>query len=125
MGSGVSTRQLEKETATMEKGEQGKSVQCGDTVKGKHKVDMDTLVDIEMSTKGPGHARRSKGSMSSEELTICRTRHTETVITKSKVIKALTYQYPTGRTFNKRCRPNFSRRANLCCFTAEGFEFLC
>ena len=84
IGSGVSTRQLEKETATMEKGKQGKSVQCGDTVKGKHKVDMDTLVDIEMSTKGPGHARRSKGSMSSEELTICRTRHTETVTTEVK-----------------------------------------
>ena len=41
-------------TATMEKGKQGKSVQCGDTVKGEHKVDMDTLVDTEMSTKGPG-----------------------------------------------------------------------
>ena len=44
----------------MEKGKQGKSVQYGDTVKGKHKVDMDTLVDTEMSTKGPGHARRSR-----------------------------------------------------------------
>ena len=84
----------------MEKGKQGKSVQYGDTVKGKHKVDMDTLVDIEMSTKGPGHARGSTGSMSSEELTICKTRHTETVATKSKVIKALTHQCPTGRTFN-------------------------
>ena len=84
----------------MEKGKQGKSVQHGDTVKGEHKVDMDTLVDIEMSTKGPGCARGSKGSMSSEELTICKTRCTETVVTKSEVIKALTYQHPTGRTFN-------------------------
>ena len=86
-------------TAAREKGKQGRSVQHGDTVKGEHVVDMDTLVDIEMSTKGPGCAR---GSVSSEELTICRTRYTETVITKSKVIKALTHQYPTGRTFNRR-----------------------
>ena len=81
IGSRVSPKHLEKGDCYNGEREQGRSVQCGDTVKGKHVVDMDTLVDIEMSTKEPGHAR---GSMSSEELTICRTRHTETATTKVK-----------------------------------------
>ena len=83
----------------MEKGKQGRSVQYGETVKGEHIVDMDTLVDTEMSTKEPGHARGSRGSMSSEELTICRTMHGNSD-NKSEVIKALNCQCPTGRTFN-------------------------
>ena len=70
--------------------------EIGRDSQGKLTVDMDALVDIEMSTKEPGDTGRS---MSLEELTICTTRHTETVAT-NEVIKALTCQCPTGRTFN-------------------------